>query len=218
MKIVVNSHKRSELALAHVLDSMKHNPDFLDYEILVVVGGHYENGGYVTRKEGNITYIECNHNTMDLTALIALAELFPKNTEYYFYMHDTCKIGTNFYKKLKAIDLNGVSSIRINKKFSMNIGIYSQALINSFADTIIPLKNYSDATILSAKQSVYAEDYIFFRDPTNKILDDYDGFIHEGPTNYYGTGTMRIVEYYPNIDLYKIKANWGMNGHDVLTN
>jgi hypothetical protein len=218
MKIVVNSHARSDLARAHLLESMQENPDFLDFEVLVVIGGYYDNGGYVSRTEGNITYIECNHNTMDLTALIALVDLFKDSDDYYFYMHDTCKVGANFYKKLKAIDLKGVSSIRINKKFSMNIGIYSQTLLNTFADTIIPLKNHSDATILSAKQSVYAEDYIFFRDPTNTILDDYDGFIHEGPTNYYGTGTMRIVEYYPNMDMYKIKANWGMNGHDVLTN
>ena len=29
-----------------------------------------------------------------------------------------------------------------------------------------------------------------------------------GPIDYYNSGVMRIVEYYPNIDLYKIKANW----------
>ncbi len=37
--------------------------------------------------------------------------------------------------------------------------------------------------------------------------------------NYYvySTGTMRIVEYYSNIDLYKIKANWGQ-GNMILNN
>ena len=53
------------------------------------------------------------------------------------------------------------------------------------------------------------EDYIFNNDTNNKLLNNYDGWIYTDPTDYYNTGTMRIVEYYPNLDLYKIKANWG---------
>ena len=43
-----------------------------------------------------------------------------------------------------------------------------------------------------------------------KIILYYDDWNYTGPTDYYGTGTMRIVEYYPNLDIYKIKANWGV--------
>ena len=39
-------------------------------------------------------------------------------------------------------------------------------------------------------------------------LDNYDDCQYTDPTDYYNTGTMRIVESYPNLDLYKIKANW----------
>ena len=28
----------------------------------------------------------------------------------------------------------------------------------------------------------------------------------------YGTGTMRITEYYPALDLWKYKSNWGQHG------
>lgn len=63
----------------------------------------------------------------------------------------------------------------------------------------------------------YQEDYIFNNDKNNKILDNYDGWNYTGPSDYYNTGTMRIVEYYPNLDLYKIKANWGQ-GHWTLNN
>jgi hypothetical protein len=59
----------------------------------------------------------------------------------------------------------------------------------------------------------YNEDYIFNNDSNNKILDNYCSkhidSKDERPTDYYKTGTMRIVEYFPNFDLYKIKANWG---------
>ena len=63
----------------------------------------------------------------------------------------------------------------------------------------------------------YNEDYIFNNDQNNKILDNYDGWNYTGPSDYYNTGTMRIVEYYPNFDLYKIKANWGQ-GTSTLNN
>ena len=64
---------------------------------------------------------------------------------------------------------------------------------------------------MNFKSINYTEDYIFYNDNKNFTLDDYDDRIYTGPTNYYNTGTMRIVEYYPNLDLYKIKANWNRN-------
>ena len=50
----------------------------------------------------------------------------------------------------------------------------------------------------------YNEDYIFDNDKNNILLNDYDGFIYTGPIDYYNTGTMRLVEYFPHLDLYKI--------------
>jgi hypothetical protein len=61
------------------------------------------------------------------------------------------------------------------------------------------------------------EDYIFNNDPNNYLLDNHSGWHFTGPTDYYKTGTMRIVEYYSNLDLYKIKANWGQ-GNWTLKN
>jgi hypothetical protein len=52
------------------------------------------------------------------------------------------------------------------------------------------------------------EDFIFKNDQNNIILENYNSWSYTGPIDYYNTGTLRIVEYYPNIDLYKIKANW----------
>jgi len=193
--------------------------EFDQYEVLIVIGGYYDHDTYKCRKEGNITYIECNHNSMDLTALITMFELYKEaEEEYYFYLHDTCKVGDQFYEKLKSINLAGVSSIKINRHFSMNIGVYSQRIINTFGDLLVSLKNFSDDSLIALKKTQYAEDHIFNHDPNNKILDNYDGHNFTGPTNYYNTGTMRIVEYYPSLDLYKIKANWGQANHDVLTN
>jgi hypothetical protein len=219
MKIVINTHVNGSIALNHLLESMCKQREFNNYEVLIIIGGYYHHDTYKCRKEGNITYIKCNHNSMDLTSLIAIFELYEQNEQdYYFYLHDTCKVGDNFYQKLRSIDLSGVSSIKINKKHSMNIGVYSQRIINKFGKLLVSLKNFKDNNLVTLKKTIYAEDYIFNNDPNNKILENYDNHQFTGPTNYYNTGTMRIVECYPTLDLYKIKANWGHNNHDVLTN
>jgi hypothetical protein len=219
MKIVINTHVKGSIALNHLLESMRKQKEFNNYEVLIVIGGYYHHDTYKCRKESNITYIECNHNSMDLTALITLFDMYKDNVnEHYFYLHDTCKVGDTFYEKLKSIDLTGVSSIKINRQFSMNIGIYSQGIINTFGELLVSLKNFTNDGLVSLKKTQYVEDYIFNNDPKNQILHNYNAHNFTGPTNYYNTGTMRIVEYYPTLDLYKIKANWGQANHDVLTN
>jgi hypothetical protein len=92
----------------------------------------------------------------------------------------------------------------------MNMGIYSTKIINEFNEFLLSNKNTDENICLECKaKCVISEDYIFKNDPNNKLLDNYDGHNYTGPSDYYNTGTMRIVEYYPNLDLYKIKANWG---------
>jgi len=216
MKIVINSHTKSNIALQHLLESLREN-DINYCEVIVIIGGHYNLNNYEIIKDENITYIHANHNSIDFTGLITLLELYNNTNEYYVYLHDTCKIGKNFYNKIKSIDLTNVSSIKINKVFSMNIGIYSQKIINQFKDFLLSKKNTNENESMKYKSINYNEDYIFNNDANNKILDNYDGWNYTGPTDYYNTGTMRIVEYYPNLDLYKIKANWG-RGNWTLNN
>ena len=95
----------------------------------------------------------------------------------------------------------------------MNMGIYSQQILREFHDFLISKKNTREEDCMKFKINGQ-EDYIFHGDKNNKALDNYSGFIFTGPTDYYATGTMRIVEYYPNLDIYKIKANWG---HGIWT-
>lgn len=214
MKIVINSYIKNTVALNHLLESMKKQNEFKLYDIIVMIGGYYNNKCYEIHnnleKEDNITYIRCNHNSIDFTGLIALLDLYNNNEdEHYFYLHDTCKIGDNFYKKIQSIDLTNVSSIKINKWFSMNMGFYSQKIINSSKDFLLSKKNIDENRSMEFKSINFQEDYIFNNDANNILLDNYDGPQCSGEQfDYYNTGTMRIVEYYANIDLYKIKANW----------
>ena len=209
MKIVINSHDKGDIALNHLLESMKLCEEYNEYEIIIVIGGYYANTNcYEISRHENITYIKCNFNSLDLTGLTTLMELYGGDVdEYYVYLHDTCKVGNNFYKKIKSIDLSNVSSIRINCGFSMNIGIYSQKIINAF-QTFLSTKNRDECKMSLKTYVVTHEDFIFRNDVNNIVLDNYDGWNYTGPTDYYNTGTMRIVECYQNLDLFKIKANW----------
>ena len=186
----------------HLLESMKKTKDFYKYDIIIVVGG-CDVIIYETEKIENITYIKCNYSSYDYTSLIALSELYSDNlNDYYFMLHDTCKVGDLFYEKLNKIDLTNVSTIKINQNWSMNIGIYSQKIINQNKEKLLSMKN------IDKTNAVVEEDFIFKNDINNITLDSYNLCIFEGPIDYYNSGTMRIVEYYSNIDLYKIKSNW----------
>lgn len=208
MKIVINSHKKSNIALQHLLESFKEN-NIDCYDIIIVIGGYYDLDNYIIIEDNKFTYIYANHNSIDFTGLITLMELYNDIDEYYLYLHDTCKIGKNFYNKIKSIDLTNVTSIKINKKFSMNMGIYSQKLINEFKQFLLTKKNTNESECIKFKIIDFNEDYIFNNDKNNIVLDNFDSWIHSEPVDYYNTGTMRIIEYYPNLDLYKLKANWG---------
>jgi hypothetical protein len=43
MKIVINSHDKSDVALNHLLESMKSCEEYNEYEIIIVIGGYYTN-------------------------------------------------------------------------------------------------------------------------------------------------------------------------------
>ena len=102
----------------------------------------------------------------------------------------------------------------------MNIGIYSQKIINQFKDFLLTTKNEDESRTIEFKWNQWLwEDYIFKNDPNVTILDNYFSYWNpSGPFDYYKTGNMRIIEYYPNIDLYKMKANYGVSKVAIISN
>jgi hypothetical protein len=210
MKIVINSHIRSDIARAHFLESIQKYTEYKNYEFIIVIGGYYNLSDYEITKEDNITYIKVNHNSIDYNGLIALYELYSQESEYYLYLHDTCRVGPDFFRKLQNINLDNITSLSLTRFPSMNIGIYSQKIINASHDFLLSRKNKNENALYQFKKwAIEEEDRVFKNDPNTKIIDNHHNRIITGPTDYYGTGTMRIVEYYSNLDLYKIKSCWG---------
>jgi len=208
MRIVINSHIKGYRAFSHLLESMKLYEGFKDFQIIVIIGGYYDIPKYEISNDDNVMYIKCNHNSIDFTGLITLAELNYANIDdYFFYMHDTCRIGPEFYNKLREINITNITTMRIHKNSSMNMGIYSQKIINRFKEFLMDNKNNEESRCMEYKsKGIGNEDFIFLNDPTTFTIGDWNDWIHSEPMDYYQTGTMRIVEYHPFLDMYKIKA------------
>ena len=126
-----------------------------------------------------------------------------------------------FFKKLQTIDIKGLSSMKIRFRSAMNMGVYSQKVINQFETFLLSKKNVDSSRekLLHLITYNYAEDFIFENDPTNKVLgNNCDSEEASPPIDYYGNGVLRIVEYYPLLDLYKMKSNWCENRPRNLEN
>lgn len=99
MKIVINSHKQTQNALNILLKTMKIYDEFNEYDVIVIVSGCETE--YETITEGNITFIYSNIKKLDFKGIRTFMELYHDDKEeYYYYMNDTCKISSRFFKKL----------------------------------------------------------------------------------------------------------------------
>ena len=90
------------------------------------------------------------------------------------------------------------------------MGVYPWHVLEAHRARILSFKNIdlSDTAAAALKaRCVRDEDIIFKNQPGHRCLTTEPG--HPGPPcDYYGTGVLRVVEYYDILDLYKIKANW----------
>lgn len=248
--LLVNSHKNSTLALSHLIESMQRcdtRPNDIDpatafahFRVLVVRGGFYERPAhspyrFVHEAEfpDNVAILECNHNSIDFTSLIAVRDLHhaveTDGSEeakqrldavrllIYFYMHDTCAVGYHFFENAVRVVREQMprarNTLRIRKPLDrcMNIGFYRHSWIIGPASTrfLETKKNTDPAREMEFKSVNWAEGKLFELDRTAGVIDKYDDEQFIGPLDYYGTGVMRRVEYYSNMDIFKIKANWG---------
>jgi hypothetical protein len=201
ISIGISSHKSfCEISLKELIPSLLVS-GVPKEDIYVFIGGYetYEN----VVNEYNVNTYNVPHNSFDFTALVSIIELSIEK-EYWFIIHDTCKVGSTFYQKLLKLCKPELMMRFTQEGRSMNMGIYSNNLIKLKKDKILNYKNTS-------------KDLNSFK---KKLIDDEDIFIKESkalcanvkktskPYDYYSTGTQRITEYYPDLDFYKIKSNW----------
>lgn len=216
IRVVINSHKNSTTALNILLNSLKECPEFHTFEILVCVGGFYDIADYIVTTDGNIKYIRCNHNSIDYTGLITIMDLFLDNNDTYLYLHDTCKVGPLFFKNVSKLKLHEPMRL-CNSCPSMNIGVYTAETIRANQAFLKSRKNLSEDKSQTFKiQAVLLEDHIFNNSRVSNSMCRYPAVFP--PKDIYGTGVLRITEYYDCLDLYKYKANWAQKSSYELNN
>jgi len=185
-------------------------------DILIVEGGWDVKS---STKENDIQYIKVNHNSFDLTSFI---EIIESNIEsdYWLLLHDTCRVGKNFKNIIDSFELNFEKMSVIHGSPSMSIGIYKHSYLIKHKDLILSYKNidYSSEGIRLAKLKAGAGEDVLFK------LTDCDRFsmgvariTQPVDINWYPTNTHRLQEYFPQLDLYKLKGNWGQSGDTPIT-
>jgi hypothetical protein len=180
--------------------------------------------GYEGKQDNDgVTYYQLEHNSYEYSPLIEIVDK-QLEADYWFLIHDTCKIGPKFKELLYNIPENKPEKIAMRATPSMSIGCYRYDYLMSCKDKLMSIRN-TDLSVESLKRWKYwgvsAEDYILWQ--TKPYPAVYDGFGEEekhnilGYENWYGTDTIRMIEYHPALDLYKNKSNWGQStGPDMV--
>lgn len=207
MKIVINSTKKF-----YKTTIPKCIQNIVDKDILVVVGGgEFTDIDYT---DNNVKYVFVPYDNFDLNSFIYISEL--DEFDNFFYMHDTCMAGVDFYNSIVNKTVNKDSCYKLtNDGLSMNIGYYTFNSVKDRQEELVNLKNLDlspegrhGAKLLALQY----EDFIFVKRETPSLCNGrqvtYD-------TNIYDTGVTRITEYYKDIDLYKYKSNWNLSKHKI---
>jgi hypothetical protein len=202
--LLITSHKNNAPALEHLFESLVHCEGIDRVNVIAVVGG-YDTFSIGTR--GPFTLVQVPHNSIDFTGLLAVLDTPELHHESYFYMHDTTRAGPRFVQRVMDLpDTTQSASFRFP---SMNIGLYSHTLLEDSKNLLETFRNTNESRAQDAKRRcVEMEDCIFRSNATHQFLSTGPPLVQGEPRDYYGSGVPRRVEYYPSMDLYKIKANW----------
>jgi hypothetical protein len=166
-----------------------------------------------------INHYYLDFNSYEYSALIEISEKELKS-DYWFLIHDTCKVGEKFKELLYNIPNNKPVKIALKSKPSMSIGLYDYNYLLQQREKLITIKNYdySEPTLKKWKfWGVANEDFILWMtEPAPLIYNNTDKWFVVDNDNWFDTNTIRRTEYYPSLDIYKNKSNWGQTGINMV--
>jgi hypothetical protein len=187
--------------------------------VLIIIGDYPEKR--VVFDENNIKIVETDNNSIDYTAMITLLEQ-PEilTTDWFFYIHDTVQFGSQFFNRLNHIMKGVIEKCKTTKittvsfNFpSSNNGIYHKYVINRLKPAILKFKN-TDNSILQELKSLFVatEDAIFRMNMQEHVFfpTAIDVGWQRPRPDFYNTGKTRLTEYYPDLDIWKFKATFGL--------
>jgi len=193
-----------------LFDSVKQNKIKNDQVIVFVNESTYDGIDVVDE----VTY----HHSKDTTyfewlipKLIIEREL---KSDWWFLLHDTVVLGETFYQKVMNHDNKDKNIITVTS--INNIGMLKQEVFTThkkyFTENIKTLSDLESS--LERKKWIVDHENEYFR------LEDYiyfygDSSIYNNYSDVVCYDTMRDVEYFRNVDLYKFKRNNGRTSMSV---
>lgn len=130
-------------------------------------------------------------------------------SDYWLMVHDTVLFGKKLLNKIPVNrQFDYLPLTHDSRKPSMNMGVFSQAYLERVREVIFSYVQYKptkeDLQRLK-KHIVETEDVLMpeMHQALNKTSRKYFGVI-----DFYGTGSPRLTEFYPDISLIKLKSNW----------
>ncbi len=209
IKICISSVKSySEKTLPIIIPSLI-NSGIDSRDIFVFEGGHHKRN--IIQKD-EYTLIQTDHDSLEFTGLIDIVE-YEIESDYWFNIQDTCKVGLDFKKLLYNIPKNSPDKIALRHINSMNIGSYKYSYLMKHKNKLMKIKNqdYSEKKLKKLKEwNIFCEDYILYKlldSETFKYNENISDYIIIDEPSWYGENK-RIIEFYPQLDLYKAKANY----------
>lgn len=212
IKIAINSNKNFSATTYPVVVESLIDSGISKKDIYFFEGGYDE----YSVIESDINRYQCNHNSIDFTALISIVDLGLKS-DFWFMIHDTTKVGKNFFNYAKNFNKSDKGK-KVYCGPSMNMGLYSHDLIVSNRDLLNKFKNYSNSKESLQKYkslNVEYEDWLLNLCESPCYCNNPPET--SGPVDYYNNGVMRIIEKYSEIDIYKMKANWHLKNEYELS-
>jgi len=202
IKFAISSHVALEKTTIPVLINSLIKAGVEHKNILVVVGGCKQNK---VTYSNNIETHYVEHNSYDHTALIEIVEQ-KLQSEYWFLLHDTCKVGPDFLKNILEFGFE-YDHVDLDKDGWLNIGLLSQRFINEIGNYVITLKNCSKIRAILSEKT-----YRHLTTLSHGIYQQ-DANIYIPPQDVYNDGNKRHILYFSSIDLYKYQS---LEGRKVL--
>lgn len=198
MKVGISSHARYSDALARCVSSFE-AVGVPGEDVHVFVGGSGRDGYSPLTSSYYCATHAVPHDSFDFTAMISVLDL-DLEAEAWMFVHDTVTVNETFKSILDA-GMGGENVLALTDDGpSMNMGAFSWSKLASLRGDLQRFRNASKS------ECVRFEDvYLAGAKAMNSTRRTV-----RGPEDVYGTGTPRIVEYYPDVGLHKYKANWNI--------
>lgn len=222
---LISSHfSYGHAALPRLLDSMIKS-GVKPWQIFIVMCGCRREFDQQTTR-GTFWYV--NHESRNFcTFLEAIDERRQealRDFDHMFLVMDTSEAGPRFAELTNRFDRDydtvGVNPLGSVERTQCDLGAYSfdhlremRQDIETFRDAHWSVNwDWEGRVFGEAKRKTFYGRELWGQLPSKRTDYEHIGkAVTEGPWDVYGTGSLRITEYYRFIDMFRFKSNWGQN-------